>query len=243
MIKKFGQMAVTFIFVSCFAQTLVAQQAASGVTGAASTVQKVDGSPKSLAGKGSYLMGRQMARPLFMVSDQIDIDQFLLGIRQQLLEKKNPIKDAEVAEVMMAFNKKLQAAMTEKAEKNLKAGQDFLAKNKNTGVTVMDNGIQYKVLKQGNGPIPKETDAVKVHYVGTFPNGKEFDSSIKGGKPAEFPLNRVIPGWTKTVSRMKVGSKWRIFIPSHLGYGKRVDWPIPPNQVLVFEIELLEILK
>ncbi len=125
-----------------------------------------------------------------------------------------------------------------------KAGEDFLAANaKKPGVKVLPSGLQYKVLKSGNGPSPKATDTVKTHYHGTFINGKVFDSSVERGEPVEFPVNGVIKGWTEALQLMKVGDKWQLFIPSDLAYGPDGQGPIPPNSVLVFDVELLGISK
>ncbi len=124
--------------------------------------------------------------------------------------------------------------------------ETYLAANgKKPGVTVLPDGLQYKVLKQGTGPVPKATDTVKVHYAGTLTNGTEFDSSIKRNEPAVFPVNGVIKGWTEALQRMKVGSKWQLVIPADLAYGANPPpgAPIPPNAVLVFEVELLGIEK
>ena len=122
-------------------------------------------------------------------------------------------------------------------------GADFLAQNaKKAGITVTDSGLQYEVIQSGEGLSPSRTDRVTVHYRGTLVDGREFDSSYKRGKPATFPLNRVITGWTEGLQLMKVGDKWRLFIPSNLGYGSRgAGSLIGPNETLIFEVELLKI--
>jgi len=125
------------------------------------------------------------------------------------------------------------------------AGADFLKENaKKEGVKTTPSGLQYKVLKEGEGKSPKATDNVRVHYRGTLLNGTEFDSSIKRGEPAEFPLNRVIKGWTEGVQLMKEGAKYQFFIPANLAYGERgtPGGPIGPNETLIFEVELLKVL-
>jgi len=130
------------------------------------------------------------------------------------------------------------------ADSNLEKGEAFLAENaKKEGVKTTASGLQYKVLKEGTGKSPQATDTVSVHYRGTLLDGTEFDSSIKRGQPAEFPLNRVIPGWTEGVQLMKVGAKYQFTIPSKLAYGERgtPGGPIPPNSTLIFEVELLAI--
>ena len=128
------------------------------------------------------------------------------------------------------------------SEANLKSGEAFLADNASQdGVTVTASGLQYKVLAEGSGDSPKATDTVKVHYEGRLISGSVFDSSIARGEPVSFPLNGVIPGWSEGVQLMKVGSKFQFTIPSALAYGPAGTGPIPPNSVLVFDVELLEI--
>ena len=122
-------------------------------------------------------------------------------------------------------------------------GADFLANNaKKEDVTVTESGLQYEVIQSGEGRSPGRTDRVTVHYRGTLVDGREFDSSYKRGEPATFPLNRVIAGWTEGLQLMKEGDKWRLFIPSNLGYGQRgAGGMIGPNETLIFEVELLKV--
>lgn len=143
----------------------------------------------------------------------------------------------------MGIADKLFRMKTEKAEANLKAGQEFLAENKNReGVVEQPSGLQYLVLHEGEGAKPTEFNKVTCHYHGTLINGTVFDSSVKRGQPASFPLNMVIKGWTEGLQLMSVGSKYRFFIPPHLGYGERqVSAEIGPNSTLVFDVELLGI--
>lgn len=143
----------------------------------------------------------------------------------------------------MGIADKLFRMKAEKAEANLKAGQEFLAGNKNKeGVVELPSGLQYQVLQQGDGPKPTEFNKVTCHYHGTLINGTVFDSSVKRGQPASFPLNMVIKGWTEGLQLMGVGSKYRFFIPPHLGYGERqVSAEIGPNSTLIFDVELLGI--
>ncbi len=143
----------------------------------------------------------------------------------------------------MSLADKLFKMKTEKADANLKAGQDFLAANKSKpGVVELPSGLQYEVIREGDGPKPTAYNTVTCHYHGTLIDGTMFDSSVKRGQPASFPLNMVIKGWTEGLQLMGVGSKWRFFIPPHLGYGDRQVGPtIGPNSTLVFEVELLSI--
>jgi FKBP-type peptidyl-prolyl cis-trans isomerase FklB len=131
----------------------------------------------------------------------------------------------------------------EKAEANLQAGQEFLAANKTkAGVTELPSGLQYEILTEGNGPKPTQYNTVTCHYHGTLIDGTVFDSSVKRGQPASFPLNMVIKGWTEGLQLMGTGSKWRFFIPPHLGYGDRQVGPtIGPNSTLIFDVELISI--
>lgn len=131
----------------------------------------------------------------------------------------------------------------DKAANNLNIGTAFLASNKQkSGIIELPSGLQYEVLTQGNGPKPAESNKVTCHYHGTLIDGTVFDSSVQRGQPASFPLNMVIKGWTEGLQLMSVGSKWRFYIPPHLGYGDRQVGPvIGPNSTLIFEVELLGI--
>lgn len=128
--------------------------------------------------------------------------------------------------------------------KNIADGNLFLEKNrKDESVKETSSGLQYRVIEKGEGDSPKASDKVRVHYRGTLMNGTEFDSSYSRGKPAEFPVSRLIPGWTEALQMMKPGSKWVIYVPEHLAYGKRSpSRDIPPSSLLVFEMELLNVL-
>jgi FKBP-type peptidyl-prolyl cis-trans isomerase FklB len=143
----------------------------------------------------------------------------------------------------MGIADKLFQFRNEKASANLQAGLDFLEANKlKPGVVELPSGLQYEVIHNGDGPKPLATNKVTCHYHGTLIDGTVFDSSVKRGQPATFPLNAVISGWTEGLQLMNQGSKWRFFIPSQLGYGERqVSAQIGPNSTLVFEVELLGI--
>lgn len=143
----------------------------------------------------------------------------------------------------MGVSDKLFQMKNEKAEANLKAGEAFLSENgKRPGVVVLASGLQYEIITDGTGKKPIAKDKVSCHYHGTLIDGTVFDSSVQRGQPATFPLNMVISGWTEGLQLMTVGSKWRFFIPPHLGYGERqVSSQIGPNSTLIFEVELLGI--
>ena len=141
----------------------------------------------------------------------------------------------------MGIADKLFNQKNEKAEANLKAGQDFLDGNrKKAGVVALPSGLQYEILVEGKGPRPVATNKVTCHYHGTLIDGTVFDSSVRRGQPATFPLNGVIKGWTEGVQLMPAGSKWRFYIPPHLAYGDRqVSAQIGPNSTLIFDVELI----
>lgn len=175
----------------------------------------------------------------------IDRDNLVAGFIAGVLNKdqKLTMEEAQmyVQEVMNAANeKKMEAQFGD----NRIAGEKFLAENKTKeGVQVTPSGLQYKIIKKGKGAIPTETDKVSVHYRGTLLDGTEFDSSYKRNKPTEFAANQVIKGWTEALTMMPVGSKWELYIPQELAYGSRNQGQIKPFSTLIFEVELLDIVK
>jgi len=196
-----------------------------------------------------YLQGSNMAG--FFKAQSIDVDTNTINdaFKAGLTGTKPALTEQEMHEIMAGFQKNMTAKQAERmkelSDKNKKAGEAFLAENKKKeGVVTRPGGLQYKVLKEGTGEIPKATDKVKVNYKGTLIDGKEFDSSYKLGKPAVFQVNKVIPGWTEALQLMKAGSKWQVFIPANLAYGDRgAGAMIGPNSTLIFEIELVSIEK
>jgi FKBP-type peptidyl-prolyl cis-trans isomerase FklB len=198
--------------------------------------------------KGSYALGHKIAANIHrnLGDTTLDLDAFLLGMREAFSGKGASMNEADREKAFNAFQSELSVrkinAAKSVATKNKKEGEAFLAANKTKpGVATLPSGIQYLVLKEGSGKQPKATDLVKVHYHGTFIDGKVFDSSVNRGEPSTFRLDQVIPGWTESVQKMKEGSKWRIFIPSDLAYGPNGYQGIAPNTTLIFEIELLEV--
>lgn len=172
----------------------------------------------------------------------LQVEDFIKGLTDVMEEKQPAITYDEAKEVINEYFIKLQK---EKMEINKKAGEEFLHINKGrAGVVELPSGLQYQVLKQGNGAKPSATDKVKCHYHGTLINGTVFDSSVQRGQPAVFGVNQVIPGWVEALQLMPVGSKWRFFIPSNLAYGEHgAGEMIEPNSTLIFDVELLDIVK
>lgn len=172
----------------------------------------------------------------------LQVEDFIKGLTDVMEEKQPAITYDEAKEVINEYFIKLQK---EKMEINKKAGEEFLHINKGrAGVVELPSGLQYQVLKQGNGAKPSATDKVKCHYHGTLINGTVFDSSVQRGQPAVFGVNQVIPGWVEALQLMSVGSKWRLFIPSNLAYGEHgAGEMIEPNSTLIFDVELLDIVK
>lgn len=165
------------------------------------------------------------------------------GIQDVFNEKEGIMTNEEAIEFLNNYFMKEQSR---KAKENLEAGNQFLEKNADReGVITDPEGYQYEIITEGSGASPKETDRVRVHYHGTRIDGTVFDSSVERGEPAEFGLNRVIRGWTLGLQKMKIGAKYKFYFPPHLAYGEnpRPGGAIEPNDVLIFEVELLEIVK
>lgn len=202
---------------------------------------------KTQKDKASYSIGLDIGKNIKAQQLDLDIDKLIAGIKDGTEGDSVLLTDAEIQEVMQKFSEermtKQNASTSEESAKNKKAGEEFLKANKTRKeVVALTGGLQYEVLKSGKGPSPTGTDKVKVHYVGTLIDGTEFDSSIKRGEPAVFGVNQVIKGWTDILQIMKVGDKWKVYIPSDLAYGERgAGNMIPPGATLIFEIELLGI--
>ena len=190
----------------------------------------------------SYLIGVDIASNVKRAGiEEIDINAFAVGFAQVINGDSTQISAADAQTKVRAYIRKTQEL---KAENSLKENTAFLEENKKKeGITTTASGLQYKIIKKGDGDIPISTDKVKVHYKGTLINGDVFDSSYDRNEPAVFPVTGVIKGWQEALQLMPVGSKWTVYIPSEIAYGKRAQGKITPNSTLIFEMELLEIVK
>jgi FKBP-type peptidyl-prolyl cis-trans isomerase len=202
---------------------------------------------KTSQDKLSYVLGREIGQGLSDSPSKIDLNIFMRGIQDTLNNRKSPITPEETEKVKAEFSAQMRDAQSKKmaamADQNAKAEESFLAKNKSQkGVVTTDSGLQYQVIKEGTGEGIKETDKVKVHYRGTLIDGTEFDSSFARNQPAVFDVKGVIPGWTEGLQLMKFGGKYRLWVPSKLGYGARgAGRVIGPNSLLIFDVEPLEL--
>ncbi|MBN2564911.1 MAG: FKBP-type peptidyl-prolyl cis-trans isomerase [Candidatus Eisenbacteria bacterium] len=199
--------------------------------------------------KASYAYGMDVAASMQRSGLELDVDSFVQGFRDTLTGGKVLLSNQEKMQVMQEYAAKMRekqmAEMEAAAVTNLEEGQAFLDQNAaREGVIKTASGLQYEVIQKGDGPRPQATDRVKVNYTGTLIDGTKFDSSFDRGQPAEFPLNGVISGWTEALQLMNVGSTYRIYVPPDLAYRERGAPPvIGPNATLIFDIELLEIIK
>jgi FKBP-type peptidyl-prolyl cis-trans isomerase len=194
--------------------------------------------------RSSYAVGMTVGESFKQQGIDVNDEVFLCGLKDaqagtNMLMTEQEMRDTlnQLKQTLYAKQQKMRAEL---GEKNKAEGEAFLTTNKNnSGVVTLPDGLQYKILTDGNGEIPGPDDTVTVNYRGTFIDGTEFDSSYKHGKPAQFRAGGVIHGWAEALTHMKVGSKWRLFIPAELAYGENGSRAIPPNAALIFEIELL----
>jgi len=219
-------LSISFLFNVCFA------------------AEKVE--LKDQKDKESYSLGYQFGQSLKAQELDINLEVYESGIKDALGGKNPSLSREEMQKTISELQQRIaatrQKGLKEMAEKNLAEGKAFLEENKKKeGIKTLPSGLQYKVLAQGSGKTPQATDSVTVNYKGTLVNGTEFDNSYKRGKPTTFQVGKVIKGWTEALQLMKEGSKWELFIPPELGYGNRGAGPVPPNSILLFEVELISV--
>jgi FKBP-type peptidyl-prolyl cis-trans isomerase FklB len=199
---------------------------------------------KTPAQKASYGIGLNMGKSLAQEGmDDLDSKAVALGIEDAVGKKDQKLKDEELVEAFAALQKRAEERVAKMSEESATAGKKFLEENgKKAGVVTTASGLQYEIVKKADGPQPKPTDVVTVHYEGKLTDGKVFDSSVERGSPIDLPVSGVIPGWVEGLQLMHVGEKIKLYIPSDLAYGAQSPSPmIPANSVLVFDLELLGI--
>ena len=192
--------------------------------------------------KFSYAIGLGIGQNLLSMGAQgINVEDFSQAIADVLNRNELAMSHNEAREIVNKYFMELEEKMN---AENIEKGKAFLEENaKKEGIVTLPSGLQYEVIAEGNGKKPSATDRVKCHYEGTLIDGTLFDSSIKRGQPAVFGVNQVIKGWVEALQLMSEGSKWRLFIPSELGYGaQQAGEMIPPHSTLIFEVELIEVL-
>lgn len=200
----------------------------------------------SLEQKASYTYGVRNARAMKAQGLELDFEAYRMGFETELSGGKVMMDDAEMREVSRELAaKRREAAELERSqatEKNLKEANEFLAENKTKeGVVTTESGLQYKVIREGEGDSPSATDTVSVHYEGRLLNGTVFDSSYTRNSPSSFAANRVIAGWTEALQLMKPGAEYELYIPPALAYGEQGRPSIPSNSLLIFKVELIEV--
>ncbi len=224
---------------SAFFLSLFALSACQGGTPALDTDER----------KASYGLGFQMGGQLQPASSHIDLDAFVAGLKDGIAGAEASLSDSVIQAAFQVMSAQVEeeetARMAAEGEKAATEGKAFLADNATKeGIVVTESGLQYEVLREGTGAKPGPEDQVSVHYKGTLLDGTQFDSSYDGGEPAVFGVNGVIPGFSEALQLMPVGSQYRFFIPADLAYGPQgTGGPIGPNATLIFEVELLEIVK
>ncbi len=246
MMKKAG-LVIALSAMSIASVSYAAKAESKAVPAASATASKIDENspePQKLAYSFGYLFGKSYTESV----KDLDINSFIQGFREGYAGQSVSLTEAQMKAAIIQFKQSQDAqemkAFKAEADKNAKAGQDFLAENaKKPGVVTTKSGLEYLVIQQGKGKQPSSTSQVKVHYEGRLIDGTVFDSSIDRGEPLTFPLDQVITGWTEGLQLMKEGSKYRFFIPAKLAYGETGANTIPPNSTLVFDVELLEVIK
>ena len=204
---------------------------------------------ESIKTDASYVIGRNIGESIVGQNLDVDVDILVSALKEALAGKESRLSEDEMIAVMQKLQQQMAAKAAEEAKAaaaaNLKKGEAFLLANvKKEGVMTTKSGLQYRVVKKGDGASPLASDEVTVHYEGRLINNKVFDSSIKRGQPATFPVNGVIKGWTEALQLMKEGAEYELYIPAELAYGTRgAGQDIGPNEVLIFKVSLIKVKK
>ena len=233
---------ITATAASAVGQDDLPQPGTRGATGAPAATKPPPGL-ETAKKQVSYAVGYDIGAGLRGGEEDLDPEVLARGVVEGLTGKKSPFTDEQLGQLIISFERQMRARQS---AYNLKSATAFLAANgKQKGIKSTKSGLQYQVIKAGKGPRPTAKDVVRVHYHGTHLDGSVFDSSVQRKEPAQFGVGQVIPGWTEALQLMRVGDKWKLFIPPDQGYGAEgtPGGPIGPNEVLVFEVELLAIVK
>lgn len=198
-------------------------------------------------GKLSYAVGWDIGADIARRSTEFDVESLIAAIRDVVAEKESRVGAEEMRTLLTALQEKVRAEQVEQfrvlSEENQKKSEEFLAANKaKTGIVALPSGVQYRIIEEGEGARPGLDSKVTVHYRGSKLDGREFDSSFARGTPEEFTVNSVLKGWQEVLPLMKAGSTWQIFVPPELAFGARGNPPVGPNEALMFDLKLVEIL-
>jgi FKBP-type peptidyl-prolyl cis-trans isomerase FklB len=199
-------------------------------------------------GKLSYAVGWDIGEDIQRRGAEFDVETLIAAIRDSATGKEPQVPAEEMVALLTELQQKVRQEQAEAfaklAEENQAAADDFLEKNKaKNGIVVLPSGVQYRIIEEGEGARPGLEDTVKVHYRGSKINGHEFDSSFARGVPEEFPVNSVLRGWQEVLPLMKTGATWQIFVPPELAFGARGNPPVGPNEALMFDLKLVEIIN
>jgi len=203
---------------------------------------------ESEKGKLSYAVGWDIGQDIKRRSSDFDVESLIAAIRDTVADRDPQVTGEEMQALMTALQQKVRneqvAAFKALADKNQADSEAFLEGNKTkTGIVVMPSGVQYRIIEEGEGARPGMESSVKVHYRGSKMNGREFDSSFARGVPEEFVVNAVLQGWQEVLPLMKQGATWQIFVPPELAFGQRGNPPVGPNEALMFDLKLVEIVQ
>ena len=241
---------VLMLFVACGTMACAQESRSQAPPGQPGAAGQAPATQKDRASYGIGLRIGQNLKQSGVDTETVNLEMLVRGFRDALGGAQPAVSEAQLEAALTAFEtemaQKFQQRQQALGAENKRAGDAYLAKNKTRPeVKTLPSGLQYEVIKEGTGPSPAAEDVVRVHYHGQLIDGTVFDSSVQGGEPAQFPVNQVIDGWTEALQKMKVGSKWRLFIPPDLAYREQgaEGTPIGPNAVLVFDVELLGIEK
>ena len=250
--KKYILLTVIMMLITAVSSQAYAQKKEKKKKGSKTEVVETQAGAKplfaSLNDSMSYIIGADVAHNFAKNSLNLNKDLFFKGFSDGQANTDTIFTQEQIGACMTIWQQEMSAKKAASEEKefaeNSKKGEDYLAANKTKeGVIVLPSGLQYKILKAGEGESPDDNDVVKVHYTGTLINDSVFDSSRERGEPIEFPVNGVIPGWTEALKLMKPGARYMLYIPANLAYGNKTTGPIAAGSTLIFDVELISFEK